>query len=90
MKEVIQHVQLELLLLVVTPELPITRKKGVKSDANKFYFCLTESLQKRKELVDRLVDDGQYSRDMVLRAVNRLRDEDSAREWLLKNGLPLR
>lgn len=90
MKEVIQHIQLELLLLVVTPELPITRRKGVTSDANKFYFCLTESLHKRKELVDRLVDEGQYSRDMVLRAVNRLRDEDSAREWLLKNGLPLR
>lgn len=88
-KELLGLIQDDLLLLVVKPELPISKKKRVKSDENTFYFCTNESISMKKELLETIVNEGQYSRATVIKALDKLRDESKAREWLARNGLPV-
>lgn len=88
-KDLLRRIQQELLPLVANPELPITKKNGKKSDRNEFYFCISESINNKKRLVEHLTDEGQYSKSMALRAVHKLRDEDTARDWLSKNAIPV-
>lgn len=88
-KELLNRIQQELLPLVVRPELPITKKVGTKTAQNEFYFCISESVHLKKALAEHLADEGQYSRIMALRAVHKLRDEDSARDWLARNAIPV-
>lgn len=85
-KDTLAHIHQDLLSRIVKPSLPISAKT-VPHPPNAFWFCINESIQKRKGLVQRILDEGRHSQNMVLRAVASQKDEESVRVWLSQNGL---
>lgn len=79
-----QRVQNKLLPFVKVPQLP-----GVVAETthNIFWFCVDSSTANRRELVQLLQKENNYSSNSVIRAVNATTSEASARDWLQLKGV---
>lgn len=73
-KLAMQHVQT---LLGQVAGLPVSTLA-----TSRFWFCVNESVQMRKAVLDALRSEGHYADSMLLRAVNAHSDEEAARLWL--------
>lgn len=85
-KELLGHIQNDLLVRIAQPQLPINSKRIAKPPTA-VWFCLNESVHKRKELVEQLLSEGRYSLEMIYKAVGTQNGEEATRTWLSQNGL---
>lgn len=82
-KDAIQRVRQELLPAIAG--LPITKGKTVKTHV---WFCVNESVQKRRDLVDGILAEKEYEEALVYKAANEERNE-GIREWLHTHAVRL-
>lgn len=86
MKETLDHVK-DLLTHIYRPSLPLNgpREGGI----NQFWFCVDQNSTKRKLMVENLHGEEEYPEEMIVKAVNEVKDvnELRIREWLVENAL---
>ncbi|RLV86403.1 hypothetical protein JA9_004627 [Meyerozyma sp. JA9] len=75
-KEAIDRVRNDLLPEVAN--LPINKDKSITTVV---WFCVNESVQRRKNMVDAILSEGEYDAAVVYKAANEERNE-GIREWL--------
>lgn len=85
-KEKLQILNQSLFLNIKFPSLPINKSKQVSS-INKFWFCVNESVLKRKVIYELIACEKEYPSEIILKAVNNFTDELGARTWLNNNGV---
>ncbi|KAI5965036.1 hypothetical protein KGF57_000829 [Candida theae] len=76
------------------PLLPINNKNGAgegengSAADNMFWFCVNESVSKKKLWFDMLKEEGEYANDdIILQALKVNNDESSVRQWLKSNAI---
>lgn len=70
------------------PRLPINEKNGVaKEGETKFWFCVNESVSKKKLWFDILKSEGDYTEVIILQALKLNNDESLVRHWLKDNAI---
>lgn len=84
-KQALMRVKAELFPKISSPSLPANKGKATLKN-NQFSFCVTESIQNKKNLVDQLVQEGNYGKNMIYKAVYTCGVE-SVREWLVQNAI---
>lgn len=89
-KEILSHINNTLFSQIHNPLLPINEKNGnTKFGDNKFWFCVNESINNKKKLIDKLLFEQQYNESIIYKAVNEVKgsEEQDVRSWLEENGV---
>lgn len=80
-KLALAHIKSDLLPQV--SGLPVSTNHG----RSRFWFCINESSQSRKNVVHKLISEGLYGENMIYKAVAARPSEDGAREWLIRHAI---
>lgn len=79
-KDAIERIRTKLLPTI--GNMPIS---GNEQDT-KVWFCVNESIQRRKRVVDAIMAEHEYDEALIYRAANEARD-DGIREWLVEHAV---
>lgn len=87
-KELLVYINDSLFSSIRTPELPVNKNKPSPPD-NRLWFCVNESIQLRKDILNLLSSENEYDEKLIYKPINELSvvNEDSVRDWLLHNGV---
>lgn len=87
-KELLAYINDSLFSSIRTPELPVNKNKPSPPD-NRLWFCVNESIQLRKDILNLLSSENEYDEKLIYKPINELSvvNEDSVRDWLLHNGV---
>ncbi|KAM9926305.1 hypothetical protein OXX59_003307 [Metschnikowia pulcherrima] len=84
-KQALARVKSELFSHIARPALPANAGKKLAA-YNTFWFCVSEKMQAKKNLADKLKAESSYGENMIYKAVA-ARGEEGAREWLAINAM---
>lgn len=87
-KDLISYINDSLFSSIGTPSLPVNKKK-TSPPKNRLWFCVNESIQLRKDILDLLSSENEYDEELIYKPINELSTvtEESVRDWLLHNGV---
>ncbi|CUM55439.1 unnamed protein product [Debaryomyces fabryi] len=87
-KDLLSYINDSLFSSIRTPALPVNKSKPLPPK-NRLWFCVNESIQLRKDILDLLSSENEYDEELIFKPINELSTvtEDSVREWLLHNGV---